>query len=815
VKQSKLAAVACITALLVGCSAGNSLPIAGTNQTAPDVNQTAPGANQRPVRHRHKGTLTIRIRIPRHRHHRRRARYVSPSTLGATLAFTGAQSLTVSIGLTPGANPNGCSTHLGTTTCTITVKLLVGSYTGTISTYDEAPVGGSIPVAAKLLSTAADLPITIQLGVANSANFTLDGVVASLAVSGLPSGTLGTAFGSPQTFTVVARDADANIITGTYDNSVTLSDGDGSGHTAVATSGTDGPPAGKLLSSSDSATLSYDGNTSLLSAAIGAAASGATGGNATFMPAPVLTSITVNSGTIGGTASETATGVFAAGATTLAGTGLVAVPGTVTATSSQITATVLIDPHTATNGTTSLTAVTSAGGTSSGKTFTVSGTGVDIVTIGTDTKASDSNGVVGNGSGSAGDLRYTMRNAAAGDTIVFDTVDMCGAADGTGACTITLAGPLPPIVQNQTIDGSYFLGGSPRVTIDGNSAYRAFWTDSGTVTLQNLQIQNVKAQGGAGAYGLSGGGGGAGLGGGLFVNTAAVNVTNAYFLTCAAVGGGGGGTPAAGVGSGGGGGGLGGPGSGDLGLSNLQSIPGGGGGGVLGAGSAPSIGQGGNGGVGGGGGGGQINYSSGPIFAGGTGGAAYAGNTAGSAYSTINGGAGGFGGGGGGGGYGDSFPAGAGGIGGFGAGGGGGGYPFGTTGGAGANGGAGGGGGGAASVAGSGGALATISGGNGSASSGYGFGGGGAAAGPAIFVNTGTLTTTNSGSSSCTTATAGAAGGSGATGGGTDTTPVYNNGGTVNGSGTTGGISGALGSSTPSLRVRHPLSVRHRRKVVR
>lgn len=777
--RSVYAATVCF-ALTAGCTAQRATVLPASPNESSAVMQ---------ARSAQKATLVVRIRVPRRRH----AHYISPSTRGATLTFAGAEALSKSIALSAGSNQ-------------ATFLLKPGRYAVTIATYDQAPVGGAIPSGAKVLSAATNLPLKIVAGKANSAHLVLAGVPASFSIV-LPSATIGTAFSSPQAITVVAKDADGNVIVGSYDAAVTLSDGDNSGHTSVTTSGPDHPPTSELLSSSDTAALAYDGSNANVTATIRAVAGGATAASATFTPVPVLTSISVDTGTIGGTVIETATGDFAPAATTLSGTGLVVIPGTLTASGSQITATLLIDPHTASNGQTTVTAVTNAGGTSNGKSITISGNGVDVVTVGTDTKAADSNGVVGNGTGSAGDLRYTILNATAGDTIVFDTVAMCRAANGTGACTITLSGPLPPIVQNQTIDGSYFINGTPRVTIDGASAYRAFWADSGTIALNNLQIRNVSATGGAGGYGPGGGGGGAGLGGGLFDNAATVNVTNDYFLNCAVAGGSGGGTPGSGVGSGGGGG-LGGSGSGDLGSGNPQSLPGGGGGGVLGAASAPSIGQAGNGGYGGGGGGGQED-DSGPIFTGGSGGAAYAGNGAGSGYSTVDGGAGGFGGGGGGGGYGDSSPAGAGGLGGVGGGGGGGGYPFTTTGGAGANGGAGGGGGGGKS-AGSGGALVTISGGNGAASAGYGSGGGGAAAGPAIFVYGGTLTTTNSGSSNCAMATAGAAGGTGATAGGTNTMPVYNNGGTVNGSATTGGIASALGSTPPSLRRRTHTKINRR-----
>jgi hypothetical protein len=79
------------------------------------------------------------------------------------------------------------------------------------------------------------------------------------------------------------------------------------------------------------------------------------------------------------------------------------------------------------------------------------------------------------------------------------------------------------------------------------------------------------------------------------------------------------------------------------------------------------------------------------------------------------------------------------------------------------------------------------------------YGGGGAAAGPAIFVNVGTLITFNSGASGCS-ASGGTAQGSAAPGG-SDATPVFNYGGTVNGvsvtAGSGGPVASALGTAIP------------------
>ena len=103
-----------------------------------------------------------------------------------------------------------------------------------------------------------------------------------------------------------------------------------------------------------------------------------------------------------------------------------------------------------------------------------------------------------------------------GDTIIFNPTAICGAS----ACTITLAAMLPPIEQNQTIDG----GTLGNIAIDGASKYRVFFVDQGAVTLANLTIQNAFAHGGNGGgnpyASLAGGGGGAGLGAGLFATAA-------------------------------------------------------------------------------------------------------------------------------------------------------------------------------------------------------------------------------------------------------------------------------------------------------
>jgi hypothetical protein len=224
-----------------------------------------------------KRTLAIRIRIPKKQHG---SHYISPATKGMTMAFTGPTAMKQVVNLTP-SDPRCTGSPL---TCTIVVALLAGSYSVTIDTYDQAPNGGGIPAGANLLSTAKNAPLMVASGKSNHFGVTLDGAPAALTVINLPIGaTAGTAFGSPQSFGVIAQDADHNTIVGAYDTPVTVANSDTSGATTIKTFGNNGSPANELLSSSDVATLSYTG-LAIAPATVTARAQGATNGTGTFAP---------------------------------------------------------------------------------------------------------------------------------------------------------------------------------------------------------------------------------------------------------------------------------------------------------------------------------------------------------------------------------------------------------------------------------------------------------------------------------------------------------------------------------------------------
>lgn len=233
-------------------------------------------------------------------------------------------------------------------------------------------------------------------------------------------------------------------------------------------------------------------------------------------------------------------------------------------------------------------------------------------------------------------LADAVTRAANGDTITF-----------TADIELSGKGKAGTITTNVTINGN----GHKLVGKEGANA-NGLYVQSGTVTIQNLDLSNLTTKGTSGGNGGGGGGGGAGTGAGLFVGAAAnVTLSNVILKNNSAVGGNGGVGVIDGrdtTSQGGGGGGSGpnaGNGQASTGGSVGQGGPigggdGNGGNGQWGAGGGGSGSQakGGNGGFGGGGGGSlDANIGTGG-FLGGNGGA---GRPPTSGYTWFNGGGGG------------------------------------------------------------------------------------------------------------------------------------------------------------------------------
>lgn len=228
-----------------------------------------------------------------------------------------------------------------------------------------------------------------------------------------------------------------------------------------------------------------------------------------------------------------------------------------------------------------------------------------------------------------GTLSYWLLNANEGDTIDCSFI---------AHTQITLTSSLPAITKNYTINGA-------GITIDGACSYQAFQVVSGTVVINNVNIENAISKGGDGGDGYSGGGGAVGGGGALYIHGGAfVTLTASNLLNNIAQGGDGGSASNIGNAGAGGGGGFGG-GSGGNSLTTVSTGGGGGGHSNGGSGGSSSSENGSNGVYFGGGGGGAGINSLTPGGSGGnanptrtfTGGAQSGGNGGGGAGDSENG----------------------------------------------------------------------------------------------------------------------------------------------------------------------------------
>src|SRR5450755_2237382 len=222
------------------------------------------------------GTLAFQIKEP---NRGGKLGYVSPATKGLTVAVTGPQTFTRAFKITR-ANPSCVGSPL---VCTITVALKAGNYTTSLTLFDLAPVGGQIPFNAKVLSfTVSNISFSIKIGKSTSISPTFGGVEGSVTIGNLPQSC--TSFPATS-FPVTAFDPYGFKIVGPYAFSITMTDGDTSGATTIATSGKDNPPPDTLVSSSDIATLAWNGNPIPGgSATIRANAEGPISGEAQFTP---------------------------------------------------------------------------------------------------------------------------------------------------------------------------------------------------------------------------------------------------------------------------------------------------------------------------------------------------------------------------------------------------------------------------------------------------------------------------------------------------------------------------------------------------
>ncbi len=156
-----------------------------------------------------------------------------------------------------------CTTNAGLRTCALTYVVQVGGpYTFTLTSYDQAPVGGVIPGSANVLAIGVMTNANVVEGNANSFNATLAGQPASV---GFASGrNVALLDGTPASFAVPlgVHDASSTAIVGAFATPITASVSDSGGHTLLSIDGgTTKAASVQLLSSTDAAALVeyYDG----------------------------------------------------------------------------------------------------------------------------------------------------------------------------------------------------------------------------------------------------------------------------------------------------------------------------------------------------------------------------------------------------------------------------------------------------------------------------------------------------------------------------------------------------------------------------
>ncbi len=257
---------------LAACSGGGTAP-----KVSPSVGSSTPGVTAQSLATTQ--FLFGKLNTVTSSASTRRPQYVTNAITSVTITLT---SVNGSKYVPPSGTAASTTSSITISTCPCTISgpaAPAGSDVFVLTAYDGS---------GNVVSTASPT-LTIAAGQLNNEAITLNGVPASLRVAP-PAAAAGTAFSTPQLISVTALDADGGTIMGAYANPITLSDADTSGATTLATSGTDSPAAGQLLSSSDVATLAYTG-LAMLPTTIGAAASGTTAASGSFAPTlqPILT----------------------------------------------------------------------------------------------------------------------------------------------------------------------------------------------------------------------------------------------------------------------------------------------------------------------------------------------------------------------------------------------------------------------------------------------------------------------------------------------------------------------------------------------
>ncbi|MGD0053291.1 MAG: hypothetical protein ABSD03_15920 [Vulcanimicrobiaceae bacterium] len=221
---SAFIAVALCGALLAGCGGGSSVPATGSK--APQQAGRVP--------------VTFRIDVPSQAttSKTRSPRYISPATTQLAINIeqdaTEVNGYPITVGLTP--TSGGCTSSLASTYCQLTVTLVVGNYTATLTAQDAN---------GNALSGAQSIAFAVANNATNVIAIVLSGIPHSLQIASGSYGVVGSAsagftlYGAaPQPVIVTALDADGNTIVGPGSPTYSASPVSGSGWGAVAPTST-------------------------------------------------------------------------------------------------------------------------------------------------------------------------------------------------------------------------------------------------------------------------------------------------------------------------------------------------------------------------------------------------------------------------------------------------------------------------------------------------------------------------------------------------------------------------------------------------
>jgi hypothetical protein len=251
-KRSIVSLIAIALALAAaGCSSGGS----GSSPVSAPV--AVPTASSNGT----KTTLTLVIApasTAKAKPRAKRPQYVSPSTQGGAFyvwAAGSAQPPTPTAVADLSSTSTNCTANSdGSRSCSVAVNAPGGNDTIKVILYDQKPSNGA--VSGNALATGS-VQASITANQQNTVPITLNGIPATATITFAPS-YLSKGVSGSSTGTVVAEDADGNVISGTYSTSITIVNGDTTGSTTFTPS--------IIPDSSTTTAFAYNGSASFTNA---------------------------------------------------------------------------------------------------------------------------------------------------------------------------------------------------------------------------------------------------------------------------------------------------------------------------------------------------------------------------------------------------------------------------------------------------------------------------------------------------------------------------------------------------------------------